>query len=583
MRLNFAMNPGWLKRLAILSAVILGQSQVIGQISMGQSKQGMRPEAVAQVRDYYKKIVDSNLSLDKLNDRQRLDYATNLLMIAETADMKEEVKRWKKEIYLNHTSTPPAIYFRKMDGWSEVTSLAEQEYCDTTVKLDNKKIGQLGNLMVAMFREHGRPKSYKEVLLTFLVSEESRPSIATMMKEPDQDAAKQEEYKALRIIIGNAGSPENQIVDLDQITGSRIADCYKIFLFEEKITETERAKNLVGMSAARAYLRQSQPGKAREAMSRIQGSDRLLDLALIKAYDEFSKGATNKAIEVLDQFVTVSTTDGDKKKARETQELLRFHESNEGKLNALLKKSAKAITRKNPGGFLVKVREKDNENGLQGYLRINQADEAFELLILKNKKLQFGYKVNDAGTAIYFPESDSIKKMATRLWTPNFNLDLSGINHTVGFQFNGTWGSDKELGKSWAKVMEVAQRMGNQGADLESLITNAKYLFAKIENDGHSIEFRSFDGTAESKTLKILTDKDQLPSRIESSKFTLEFISWDGLEAEKASSALWPKAKEETVKQIDAADYMRLVGQVVGYLQEANSDKPAEMKPAGEK
>ena len=577
------MNLDWFKRLAILCALIHGQSQLIGQIPMGQSENGMRPEAIAQLRDYYKKIVDVNPGLDKLTDRQRLDYATNLLMIAETADMKEEVQRWKKEIYFNHTSTPTAIYFRKMDGWSEVTLLAEQEYCDTTNKLDNKRIGQLGNLMVAMFREHGRPKSYKEVLLTYLVSEESRPSIAAMLKEPDQDATKQEEYKALRIILANADSPEHQIVDLDEITGSRIADCYKTYLFEGKVTETERAKKLVGMSAARAYLRQNQPTKAREAMSRIEGSDKLLDLALIKAYDEFCKGAANKAVEVLDQFVTVSTTESDKKKALETQELLRFHESNEGKLNALLKKSAKGITRKNPDGFLVKIQEKDNKNGLQGYLRINKANEAFELLILKNKELKFGYKVNDAGTALYFPESNSIKKMTTRLWTPNFNLDLSGTNHAIGFKFNGTWGSDKELGTSWAKVMELVQRMGNQGADFESLITKAKYLFATIGNDGHSIEFRSFDGTTESKTLKISTDKDQLPSRIEWSKFTLEFISWDGLEAEKASSALWPKAKEETVKQIDAADYMRLLGQVVAFLQEANNEKTAEVKPAGEK
>lgn len=583
MRRFSMMNPSWLKRLAIFSAVILGQSPVNGQISMGQSKSGMRPETVAQLKDYYKQIVDQNPSLDKLTDRQRLDYATSLLMIAETADMKEEAKRWKKEIYFNHPQMPHSIYFRKLDGWKEVSSLAEEEYCDTSSKLDEKKIGKLGNLMVAMFREQGRPTSYKEVLLTYLVSKESGPSIAAMMKEPDPNASKQEEYKALRIILANADSPENQIVDLDEITGSRIVDCYIKYLFEEKITETERAKKLVGMSAGRAYLRQNQPAKAREAMSKIQGSDRILELALIKAYDEFLKGAADNAIEVLDLFTKISTTESDKKKARETQELIRFHESNEGKLNALVKKSAKAITRKNPEGFLVKVREKGNENGLEGCLRINKADEAFELLILKNKKLQFGYKVNDAGTAIYFPESDSIKKMATRLWTPNFNLDLSGTNHGVGFQFNGTWGSNKELGTSWAKVMQVVQRMGNQGADLESLITNAKYLFASIENDGHSIEFRSFDGTGESKTLKISTDKDQLPSRIEWSKFTLEFISWDGPEAEKTTSALWPKAKEETVKQIDAADYMRLLGQVISYLQEANSEKTDEMKPAGEK
>jgi hypothetical protein len=582
MRCFFMPKSDWVKRLAMIWALVLGQSMAFGQ-TLGKSKENsLKPEAVAQLREHYKKNIGADIDLGKFGDEERLEFACKCLMLAKTADLTEEAHRWRREIYLNHTHTVQACFFRNLDGWEGVSAFVEKEYCDITTELDDNKIGTLGQLLVVMSKEHQSPPSYKEALLTYILSEETRSQIATDLKAKALPSNTDKEFKALQIIVANADSPEHQIIDLDDITSSRVVDRYKLYLFERIVSDSKRTNKLTGIAAARAYRRQGQPAKALEAMGRVQGSEKLLELALLKAYNETLKDNPAMALTVLDQFISTNPTEADKKKARDTQNLLRGHFANIGKANMLFQKSAIAVALKKPEAFLVRAFEKDKEDGLEGFLRLDTVEESFELVLLKAKRVIFAVKVSDEGTASYFPNSEVIKKAPTRLWAPKLEIlsdDPADFHFKLGTAPNG----ERTLGEVWAMLLHIVNKYAAQGPDFEGLLKESDFLIGQMTQEGHAVELRSFDGTDEWNSIRLTTDKEMLPSRAEWSNFALEFVTWDIAEAKKTIGALWPKAKEQGTPEINFGEYVSLFGQWMSYLQETTKDKAAEMKPAGEK
>lgn len=576
------INPGWLKRLVILSAMILGQRIAFGQIP-GKSKENhLKPEAVAQLRDFYKTKIEAYKKQGSASEADQLEFAANYLMLAEAAELPEEAYRWQRELYLNHTNTVQAIFFRRRDGWEGVTAFIEKEYCDFTCELDNDKIGKLGQLFESMSKEHPAPPSFKETLLGYILLAESRPQIISTIKSKDPNSSKDDEWNALRIIIANDNSPEKQIIGLDKITNSRIVDRYKLYLFENKISDTDRAKKIVGISAARAYRRQGQPAKAEEAMGKIQGSEKLLEYALLRAYSESLKGNKTSTISALDQFIATNPTEADKKKARDVQSLLSRHFANTGKLNSHFQNTAITITLKKPEGFLIRAYETNKNDGLEGFLRFDKTEEAYEVVLLKDKKVIFALKASDEGTATYLPGGNSIKKMPTRIWSPTLAIDSDEITD-FRFQLGTASNSENTLGDVWKKLLGVVEKYAAKGPNFEELLKHSDFLIGQIGQDGHSFELRSFDGTEKSIILRLATDKEKLPSRVEWSHFALEFVTWDVAEAKKTIGALWPKVKDQVISEINVGEYVSVFGQLMTYLQEATNEKPAEGKPAGEK
>lgn len=389
MRQFSVMNLGWLKRLTILSSVILGQSMVFGQFPEKYKENHLRPEAVAQLREFYKKKIEAHQKRGPVSEADQMEFAANYLMLAEVAELPEEAYRWQKELYLNHNDTVQAVFFRRRDGWKGVTAFIEKEYCDSTCELNEEKIEKLGQLLESMIKEHPTPPSFKETLLGYILHVKNRPQIISTIKSKDPNSSKDPDWNALQIIITNNDSPEKQIIDLEKITESRIVDRYKLYLFEKKIHPTDRTKKLVGISAARAYRRQGQPAKAQEAMGGIQGSEKLLEFALLKAYSESLKGNKKPALVALDQFIATNPTEDDKKKARDVQFLLDSHFANTGKLNTQFQNTAIAIALKKPEGFLVRAYEMNKKDGVEGFLRFDKTEEAYEVVVLKDKKSPF--------------------------------------------------------------------------------------------------------------------------------------------------------------------------------------------------
>lgn len=190
--------------------------------------------------------------------------------------------------------------------------------------------------------------------------------------------------------------------------------------------------------------------------------------------------------------------------------------------------------------------------------------------------------MNDEGTATYLAGGDSVKKMPTRIWSPKLTIDSDEITD-FRFQLGTASISEKTLGDVWERLLGVVQKYAAKGPNFEGFLKDSDFLIGQLGQDGHSVELRSFDGTEEFKTLRLVTDEKMLPSRVECSNFALEFVTWDVAEAKKTIGALWPKVKDQAISEINVGEYVSVFGKLMTYLQEANNDKPAEVKPAGEK
>ena len=68
MRCFFMPKSDWVKRLAMIWALVLGQSMAFGQ-TLGKSKENtLKPEAVAQLREHYKKNIGAGIGAEGISE-----------------------------------------------------------------------------------------------------------------------------------------------------------------------------------------------------------------------------------------------------------------------------------------------------------------------------------------------------------------------------------------------------------------------------------------------------------------------------------------------------------------------------------